>query len=106
MVFVDDFSRYVTVYLLKHKSEAFHCFTLFAKQIENRFARPVTFFHTDNEIVLKSHSFTEYFAKNGIIPLYSCRYNPSQNGVAERMMLTLLNPVRSMLLESGLDKQY
>jgi hypothetical protein len=106
MIFVDDYSRYVTVFPLKQKSEAFHCFSIFAKQIENRFARPVTFFHTDNEIVLKSHLFIDYFAKNGIIPLYSCRHSPNQNGIAERMMLTLLNPVRSMLLESGLAKHY
>ncbi len=106
MVFIDDYSRYCTVFLLKQKSEAFHCFSVFAEQVNNRFARPITFFHSDNQIVLQTRQFKEYFEKNGIMPFYSCRYSPNQNGIAERMMLTLLNPVRSMLAESGLSKQY
>jgi hypothetical protein len=106
IVFVDDYSRFCTVFLMKQKSEAFHCFSVFAEQARNRFDRPITFFHSDNEIVLQSRQFIEYFEKNGIMPLYSCRYSPSQNGIAERMMLTLLNPVRSMLAESSFGKQY
>ena len=106
IIFVDDHTRFCTVFLMKQKSEAFHCFTVFAKQVENRFNRPITFFHSDNEIVLKSQQFLKYFEANGIVPLYSCRYSPHQNGTAERMMLSLLNPVRSMLTESRLDKKY
>jgi len=106
MVFVDDCSRNCTVYLLKQKSEAFHAFSVFSKRAENRFGRPITFFHTDNEVVLKSKQFKDYFATNGITPMYSCRYSPNQNGVAERMILTLLNPVRTMLAESKLDKRH
>ena len=103
---MDDYSRFCTVFLMKQKIEAFHCFSVFAEQARNRFDRPITFFHSDNEIVLQSRQFIEYFEKNGIMPLYSCRYSPSQNGIAERMMLTLLNPVRSMLAESSFGKQY
>ena len=106
IIFVDDCSRNCTVFLLKQKSEAYHAFSVFAKQVENRFGRPITFFHTDNEVVLQSKQFNAYFVQYGITPMYSCRYSPNQNGIAERMMLTLLNSVRSMLQESSLSKPY
>ena len=37
--FIDDFSKYTTIYLLKNKSDAFEKFQDFLKEVENQFSR-------------------------------------------------------------------
>ena len=37
--FIDDFSKYTIVYLLKNKSDAFEKFQDFLKEVENQFSR-------------------------------------------------------------------
>ena len=39
VTFIDDFSKYTTIYLLKNKSDAFEKFQDFLKEIENQFGR-------------------------------------------------------------------
>ena len=39
ITFIDDFSKYTTVYLLKNKSDAFEKFQNFLKEVENQFGR-------------------------------------------------------------------
>lgn len=36
----------------------------------------------------------------------TCAYTPQQNGVAERMDMTIMNKVKCMLSESGMEKQF
>ena len=39
ITFIDDFSKYTTIYLLKNKSDAFEKFQDFLKEVENQFGR-------------------------------------------------------------------
>ena len=39
ITFIDDFSKYTTIYLLKNKSDAFENFQDFLKDVENQFGR-------------------------------------------------------------------
>ena len=41
ITFVDDFSKYTIIYLLKNKSDAFEKFQNFLKEIENQFGRKI-----------------------------------------------------------------
>ena len=39
ITFIDDFSKYTIIYLLKNKSDAFEKFQDFLKEVENQFGR-------------------------------------------------------------------
>ena len=41
ITFVNDFSKYTIIYLLKNKSDAFEKFQNFLKEIENQFGRKI-----------------------------------------------------------------
>ena len=52
---------------------------------------------TDNDGEYTSQDFEKYLQENGIKHQTIVPYKPQQNGVAERMNMTLLNMVRSMM---------
>jgi transposase InsO family protein len=97
MTFIDDYTRMCWVYLLKHKSQAFETFKNFHVWIENEAQSHIGTLHTDNGGEYTSNEFEIYLHQHGIKHQTIVPYNPQQNGVAERMNMTLLNMVHSML---------
>lgn len=53
-----------------------------------------------------NNSFSEHLRKYGIVHQKTCLYTPEQNGVAERMNRTVVERMRCMLFDSGLDGKY
>jgi len=106
VTFTDDFSRYVTVYLLKNKSEVFTKFQEYDAVLYNMFSRHSRIIRSDNGLEYKNHYFDDYCKAYGIHQQYTTPYSPNQNGVAERQNYTLLNPVRAMLIQSTLAKSF
>ena len=47
ITFIDDFSRYAYVYLLKSKSDAFEKFKEFLLQVENQFGKKIKRIRSD-----------------------------------------------------------
>ena len=41
ITFIDDYSRYTYIYLLKHKDEAFHAFKVYKAKVENQLSRNI-----------------------------------------------------------------
>ena len=50
--------------------------------------------------------FNEFCKQNGIKRQLTTTYTPQQNGVAERKNMTVMNLVRSMLLEKKIPKTF
>ena len=48
VIFVDDFSRYTWIYLLKNHSELYQIYQDFTKIIETRFSKLIKVFRSDN----------------------------------------------------------
>ncbi|KAL0448222.1 UNVERIFIED_CONTAM: Retrovirus-related Pol polyprotein from transposon TNT 1-94 [Sesamum latifolium] len=71
ITFTDDHSRYLYIYLIRYKSEAFGRFKEYRLEVENQ--------------------------KNGILSQWTPPGTPQLNGVAERRNRTLLDMVRSMM---------
>ena len=57
VTFVDDYSRYVTVYMLKSKGEAFDKFVDFVISAENKFGIEMQDFELEGELGLKLKKF-------------------------------------------------
>ena len=97
LTIIDDFSRKVWVFFLKHKSDVFSKFKDCKTMIEKQTWRHVKCLHTDNGLEFCYDEFNTLFKKDGIVRHCIVRHTPQQNGVAERINKTLMEKVRSML---------
>jgi histone deacetylase 1/2 len=80
--FIDDYSKFVWIYLIKFKSEVFQKFHDFQNLVERLFDRKIKAVQTDwGGEYQKLNSF---FNRIGISHLVSCPHAHQQNGAAER----------------------
>ncbi|KAL2248429.1 UNVERIFIED_CONTAM: Retrovirus-related Pol polyprotein from transposon TNT 1-94 [Sesamum indicum] len=103
---IDNFSRKVFVFLMKHKSEVFEKFEKWRVFVENQTGKRLKSLRTDNGLEFCNQNFSEMYDKHGIRRHKTNPYTPQQNGIAERMNRTLLDKVRCLLVSSGLPKTF
>lgn len=106
MTIIDDYSRKVWVYILKEKSEAFQMFKFWCKEVESEKGSKLKCLRTNNGLEYLSKEFDEYCKENGIKRHRTVPGTLQQNGVAERMNMTILERVRCMLFAFGLSKKF
>ena len=99
LTFVDDKSHYVWVYPLKKKSDVFEKFKLWKKMAEKSSGCVLKTLRTDNGGEFISAHFGRYLCSEGIQHELTLPKTPQQNGVTERLNRTLLEKVRSMLID-------
>ena len=64
--FLDDYTHYTWVYVLKRKSQVFECFREWKALVEKRTSQKVKVFRTDNGGEYTSSGFKAYLAEEGI----------------------------------------
>lgn len=106
ITFTDDWSRKVWIYFIKTKDEAFEKFVEWKKMVEVQSERKVKKLRTDNGLEYCNRRFDQFCKEEGVVRHRTCTYTPQQNGVAERLNRSIMNKVRSMLSESGLDQKF
>ena len=106
ITFIDDFSKYSYVYLMKNKSDAFEKLTIFIKEVENNFGKNIKRFRTDKGKEYDTLGLNNYIQSLGIVHEITPPYSPSSNGVAERKNRTLINLTKPCLLVVGFLKIY
>ena len=104
ITFIDDYSRYCYVYLLKHKDEALEKFIMFKNEAETQTSKVLKRLRSDRGGEYTSNLFNEFCASNGIVHEVTPPYTPESNGVAERKNRTFKDMINSMLINSGLPK--
>lgn len=92
LTFIDDFSRYSTVYLLREKSETFEALKDFVQQMKTQFGRPPKIVRSDQG----GENLQQFTVAN----------TPQQNGVAERKNRSLVEMARCLILDSGMHYRY
>ena len=85
LTFIDDSTRYVWVYPLKHKDEVFHKFLEWKSPVEKSSGRKLKVFRTDNGGEFTSTKFKNYLKSEGVRHERTVPKTPEQNGVAERL---------------------
>lgn len=103
---VDDFSRGVWVFLMKHKSEVEHFLTKFCHLVQNQFEKKVKRIRTDNGPEFQSRSMLKFYHEQGIILETSCTDTPQQNKVVERKHRHILEIARALRFEVGLPIKF
>jgi histone deacetylase 1/2 len=102
--FIDDFSKFTWIYLLKHKSEVFQRFHEFQSLVERQFNRKILALQSEwGEEYEKLNSF---FTKAGIVHLVSCPHAHQQNGAAERKHRHIVEVGLSLLAQSSMPLKY
>ena len=106
VLFVDDFSRYTWLYLMKTKSEVHSIFKTFYKMVCTQFDCPLKILRSDNGGEFMYGGLASFFADNGIVHQTSCVDTPQQNGVVERKHCHITEVSRSLLIGMGMPKPY
>nr|GEW33120.1 zinc finger, CCHC-type [Tanacetum cinerariifolium] len=91
---VDDYSRYIWVYFLTTKDQAFDTFKEYKNSIENELRTTLKMLRTDRGGEFTSSEFTQYYKENGIARQLTAPYSPQQNGVVERRNRTIMSTTR------------
>ena len=104
--FIDDYSRKAWVYFLTCKSDALTTFKLFKALVEKETGLSIKCLRTDRGGEFTSDEFKEFCKMNGIKRQLTAAYTPQQNGVAERKNRTVMNMVRSLLVEKNVPRKF
>ena len=104
ITFIDDYSRYGYLYLMRYKSEAFERFKEFRNEVDKQLGRSIKSLRSYRGGEYLSQAFLDYLRDNGILSQWTLPYTPQCNGVAERRNRTLLDMVRSMMGKADLPK--
>jgi transposase InsO family protein len=74
--------------------------------LEKSTGHKLKIFHTDNGGEFTSTKFEDYLREEGVKHEYTISKTPQQNGVSERMNRTLVEAVRSMLVDAKLPHRF
>ena len=102
--FTDICTRWVRIYLQRHKDETFDSYEAFEAWLFTQFKVRIKKLHSDRGGEFWSNEFDAHLAKAGTERSFTVHDTPEHNGVAERLNRTLLERVRAMLHASRLPK--
>ena len=98
MTFIDDYSRFTRVYLLRNKDEAFDMFLSYKAKVENQLDRKIKRIRSDRG---GEYITLNYYCENeGIIHEVTPPYSLESNGVAKRKNRTLKDMMNSLLVSA------
>jgi len=106
MSFIDDHTRKVWVYFMKHKGEVFQHFLNFKAMVKKEKGVNIKCLRFDGRGEYFSNEFSEYLKEHGIQRKYSCNYSPQQNGVVERKNMHIVEIACAMLNEKNLPNYF
>jgi len=103
LLFIDDYTRYTTVFTIHQKSETFSKFKEYTALVENYHNRKIKAVRSDNGGEYTSDSFSTYLRNSGISHEKTAPYSPEQNAVSERANRTLIGRAKAMILEHKMN---
>jgi hypothetical protein len=106
IIFVDDFSRYISLFFMKTRDEALKHFIEFRHAVENFTCKKTCFLCVDNAPELVHRKMEQYCKMEGITYEKTIPDSPPQNGVAERTNLTIGSMARAMLIDTDLSDYF
>ena len=84
MLFVDDYSRMMTIMFLKQKLDAFQMFKWYLAKVEKETWKSLKCLRSDRGGEFTSKEFEEFYNNKGIKRQTSTPRTPPQNGILQR----------------------
>jgi hypothetical protein len=106
LVILDDFTHYLWIFSLKLKSDTFTTLSNFFAYVATQFGSTVKVIKCDNGRELDNSSTWTILLSKGIQLRISCSYMSSQNGKAERIIRSINNVIRTLLIQASLLERY
>jgi hypothetical protein len=106
LVAVDEWTHAVFVQLLEKKSEAADKLINLIKQLQIRTGRSLIRFHSDGGGEFIGDRLLDYLSANGTRVTHTTAATPQHNAIAERMIRTLFEITRALLIEAGAPESY
>ncbi|GFX53927.1 retrovirus-related Pol polyprotein from transposon TNT 1-94 [Trichonephila clavipes] len=103
---IDDYSRKVTVFPIRNKSDVFHTFIRFQKRAERFLSKKVIAVRTDGGLEFCNKDMDNFLTELGIKHEVTNSYTPEMNGVAERFNLTTLGGIKTLLKSSEVPHKF
>ncbi|GFY22494.1 retrovirus-related Pol polyprotein from transposon TNT 1-94 [Trichonephila clavipes] len=103
---IDDYSRKVTVFPIRNKSDVFHTFIRFQKRAERFLSKKVIAIRTDGGLEFCNKDIDNFLTELGIKHVVTNSYTPEMNGVAERFNLTALDSIKTLLKSSEVPHKF
>jgi transposase InsO family protein len=97
MTVLDDYSRYSETVCLNRKSDATNELVAIISRLERQTGYQVKRVRTDQGT--EYYDFDKYCKSSGVVHELSATYTPEQNGRAERLNRTLIERVRTLLMQ-------
>nr|GEZ94468.1 zinc finger, CCHC-type [Tanacetum cinerariifolium] len=94
LLLVDDYSRYIWVYFLTTKDQAFDTF------------KEYKMLRTDRGGEFTLNEFIQYCKENGIARQPTAPYSPQQNGVVERRNRTIMSTTRCRMKATNMPQNF
>ena len=104
ITFLDKKSRYLDVRLMISKDQALSMLKVYKDLSENQTQNTIKEIFTDNGKEYINNEFAIYIRKYGIIHRNTPIYTKEPNGLIERINLTLLNKLRSLLIYAKVNQ--
>ncbi|GFX20882.1 retrovirus-related Pol polyprotein from transposon TNT 1-94 [Trichonephila clavipes] len=102
----DDYSRKVTVFPIRNKSDVFHTFIRFQKRAERFLSKKVIAVRTDGGLEFCNKDMDNFLTELGIKHEVTNSYTPEMNGVAERFNLTALDGIKTLFKSSEVPHKF
>ncbi|KMQ84175.1 retrovirus-related pol polyprotein from transposon tnt 1-94, partial [Lasius niger] len=100
VTFIDDYTKYMEVFMLKNRSEVLSVFRKYMLRVKRECGHGIKILHTDNAKEYISRELSKQLESEGIKHELTVPHTPQQNGVEERANRTLVEMARCMLLQS------
>jgi transposase InsO family protein len=105
LVLLDDFTHFCWTYPLMSKSEVHHIVDFIALA-RMQFSHSVKCFQANNDSEFVNHAMHSTLAAHSIVFDLSSPYTSPQNGKAERILHTLNNSMRTLLIQASMPPKY
>jgi hypothetical protein len=98
LAILDDFTHYLWIFLLKQKFDTFTTLSNFFAYVATQFSCTVKAIQCDNGREFDNSSTRTFLLSKGAQLRMSCPYTSPQNGKSERIICTINNVIRTLLI--------
>jgi hypothetical protein len=106
LVILDDFTHYLWTFPLKLNSDTFTNLSHIFAYVPTQFGRTVKAIQCDNGCEFDNSSTRFFLLSNGTQLQISCPYMSPQNGKVERIIRSVNNVIRTLLIQASLLGRY
>lgn len=106
ILFIDDYSRMMTVMYLKEKSEAFEKFKWYLARVEKETRERLKFLRSDRDGEFISNEFNNFSIERGIKRQVSTPGTLEQKGIAKGRNRSIMDCARTLMIEKNVAIKY